>query len=65
MLSHDLERMAMAGWLVQILPSEDGIYRVKINVGENEYVGESPFSLVQAVEQAEASVNSARQNNPN
>jgi len=58
MLSHDLERMAMAGWLVQILPSEDGIYRVKINVGGNEYLGESAFSIVQAIEKAEASLSS-------
>ena len=60
MIIHELERMANDGWLIQILPSKQGSYRVSINVAGKEFTGQSNFSLVQAIEEAEKSFNQSQ-----
>lgn len=53
MLTHDLERMMSAGMKIELLPSAQGVYKVKIISGKKAHHGESPFSLVQAIENAQ------------
>ena len=53
---HELERMALGGWSVEILPANDGVYLVRIKIDDKEFLGSSGFSLMQAIENAEAKV---------